>query len=521
MFMKSSEIVLPLLNTETRQKARILRPLKGLRRAAVYVTVLSLVVGLGLPVVGLMMPQRVEAAGWWNEDYRYRQIIEVVKSGGGQSNVYIEVTLDTSDASKFTNDCADIRFISQSGQLLPHHLVSGCGSNTTVFQVLFSSLIAGDSVIYVYHGNPQASDMAVGQTFNNQAASYTATPGSTESSAGPVAYWKFDEGFGSTTRSSTSADYPATIEGQALWQSEDQCIEGRCLYFDGSDTMVLNVTDHAALEPGLSDFGWSLWFKTDRPGDLFTTANNNAFAFTEGYGLTIAGWPGCVGRLFFSMSDGVDREAVPCPEGRVDDSRWHHVAVTVERGSQIRIYVDGRLGGQQNTTMTGSIGHTWLYLNPNIWEDYFNGQIDGVKFFHQVRSQQQIQADYIAGAQSMNRQQGNLTNGLVGQWKMDEVGWSGVSGEVGDSSGNGNDGQAANGATTGTGKFGYGGVFDGVDDYYTVPISSGIQSVAAAGSVGGWVYYDGNYADLRTIIDVAGTGDTGLVLFSSAATGAC
>jgi len=50
-------------------------------------------------------------------------------------------------------------------------------------------------------------------------------------------------------------------------------------------------------------------------------------------------------------------------------------------------------------------------------------------------------------------------------WKMDEAYWNGTPGEVIDSSGNGNDGTALNGANTTTGKYDRAGNFDGTDDY--------------------------------------------------------
>ncbi|MHA1280018.1 MAG: LamG domain-containing protein, partial [Candidatus Helarchaeota archaeon] len=58
---------------------------------------------------------------------------------------------------------------------------------------------------------------------------------------------------------------------------------------------------------------------------------------------------------------------------------------------------------------------------------------------------------------------------------MDEASWNGTSGEVIDSSGNGNHGVGvgATPPTTGAGKFGNGGVFDGEDDYVSIPHTSG------------------------------------------------
>lgn len=56
----------------------------------------------------------------------------------------------------------------------------------------------------------------------------------------------------------------------------------------------------------------------------------------------------------------------------------------------------------------------------------------------------------------------------VAEWRMDELGWSGVAGEVVDSSGNGHHGQARNGAGTTSGKLCHAGSFDGGNDYVTV-----------------------------------------------------
>lgn len=77
---------------------------------------------------------------------------------------------------------------------------------------------------------------------------------------------------------------------------------------------------------------------------------------------------------------------------------------------------------------------------------------------------------------------------LVSYWAMDEFSWSGASGEVLDSSGNGNNGTAQNGADTdgvtpaiagdpGTCRYGE---FDGTDDYIQVPgISNTLNATAS------------------------------------------
>jgi len=70
----------------------------------------------------------------------------------------------------------------------------------------------------------------------------------------------------------------------------------------------------------------------------------------------------------------------------------------------------------------------------------------------------------------------NKYNGLVAYWRLDEHHWTGAWGEVRDSSGNGHDGHAQNGAdTTADGYIGRAGDFDGVNDWVYVPDSSALD----------------------------------------------
>ncbi|NPA74606.1 MAG: hypothetical protein GXO25_00820, partial [Euryarchaeota archaeon] len=75
-------------------------------------------------------------------------------------------------------------------------------------------------------------------------------------------------------------------------------------------------------------------------------------------------------------------------------------------------------------------------------------------------------------------------------WKMNELFWNGTAGEVLDSSGNGNNGTALNGANTTVGKYNRSGNFDGVDDYVETGKTAtdlGING-AAPRTIMFWVY---------------------------------
>ncbi len=97
------------------------------------------------------------------------------------------------------------------------------------------------------------------------------------------------------------------------------------------------------------------------------------------------------------------------------------------------------------------------------------------------------------------------TEGMVGEWRLDECAWDGTTGEVKDSGDNVLDGTAVNGAdTTGAGKICRAGYFDGTNDYVTVPDQSELQLTAPL-SLALWVKVNANASDW---VRLAGKGDS-------------
>ena len=75
---------------------------------------------------------------------------------------------------------------------------------------------------------------------------------------GPVGYWSFDEGYGTTAYDESSNKNDGTITG-ATWQDESMCVSGKCLYFDGVD--LTNVTADAP--DNMDVFTSCVWFKAN------------------------------------------------------------------------------------------------------------------------------------------------------------------------------------------------------------------------------------------------------------------
>jgi hypothetical protein len=77
----------------------------------------------------------------------------------------------------------------------------------------------------------------------------------------------------------------------------------------------------------------------------------------------------------------------------VNDGQWHHV-VGVFDGSQIYLYVDGRLDISSNASGNISVNDQPVYIGENaeISERFWNGLIDDVRIYNYALSESEIKA---------------------------------------------------------------------------------------------------------------------------------
>jgi len=282
----------------------------------------------------------------------------------------------------------------------------------------------------------------------------------------PVAYWSFDEGYGATANDETVNGNDGTITN-AVWQEEDMCVSGKCLYFDGSGDYV----DSNFQLDGYAAFSACLWTKTAGAdaADRFLGAETGA-ATTHNIlrnptnvnsQVTFSG-----GQV--SVNSGVS----------VADDKWHHLC-SIYNGSTLAVYIDGALRNSDSASGTVSSYSLDLFIgarnNDSTPDNYLDGTIDEMKIYDYARSAAEIKLDYqnsaVARGASVSigdKSDSWMSDGLVGYWKMDESSWTEDSADVVDSSGNGNTGTVKDDATVVAGKFGNGGSFDGDGDYVSV-----------------------------------------------------
>ena len=317
------------------------------------------------------------------------------------------------------------------------------------------------------------------------------SPTNEEKSAGPVAYWKFDEGYGTSTNDSTSNANTGTLGAgtasyRPTWQSEDQCISGKCLYFDGTDDYITSANSIAI---GTSDFTVQAWVKsqdTSAKAIIGTVSGGGQTGF-----LLYTNYSGST--AYFATWGGANPSVSAITQTN-NDGKWHHI-VGVRSGTTLSIYIDGKLDNSTTATVV-DLGSSSIAprigamrINPpSDTQHPFKGFVDDVKIYPYARTAAQVKTDFAkassvkgtaASLGSSSKNSDAFSNGLVGYWKMDEAAANSCTGGVNDScdsSGNGNDGAWNGDATSTAGKFGNGVTFDGTGDYINAGNSSTLTS---------------------------------------------
>lgn len=447
---------------------RYLTPNIWLRKASLsrkmyYYTALLLMasIGIGVFLFQTYFASSVQAA-WLNESWAYRRSIAISAHTSLENNVYLNLSggnaLDTSDTSRFQADCGDLRFTDASGNLLPYYIVSGCGSASTVVHVLFETFPAGAQDIYYYYGNTAAANGFSASDFSTAATGVTiGSQGSEENGPTPVAYWDFDDATGTVAKDGSPNGRNGTLSGATLpaW-TKGQCVSGSCLFFNGITSQVTV----SSTVPGVKSVGFWVNPGSSASGELMALNSTTHIRTTTG---TVTA-PGTTSPTVYVNGK---------VNGTVVANTWNYITVTTNSAVSASAITLGR----------GPLG-------------ILKGFMDDVKFYPTALTTSQINANYTArgsnagsGAVLGASDQGALSSGLLGYWKMDEITQNTCSGGSNDSceaTGSGFDGLWNGNATASdSGKFSWGTVFDGSGDYVTTTNNSYFAPSSAI-TISGW-----------------------------------
>ncbi len=455
--------------------------LRRLSKKTIYATLTVFVLVSGMGIWSLLSPKAAQAA-WWNESWYYRNTLSVTNNTTAENNVYISFTLDTATlvtAGKLQADCDDLRFTKENGEVLPHFIVSGCNTGTTTIHVFFDTFPAGVQTLYYYYGNPNAVSGAASADFSTAASNYTIGSTGTESKGpSPVAYWRLDDGSGTTAQDSSINNNDMTTITGATWKTDDMCVSGKCLYFDLADN-VAQRAETASLDFGTSSDSntVSAWIRTavtTFPDTAMIIAKySGSGAFPYNLALDNTGLP-C-----YQVSDGT-HQPFACGTSTINDGKWHHIEGTRDvTADTVNVYVDGKLVGSANDTTTATTANNADVSIGNGGTSYtqydFSGFIDDVKVYNYARTTSQIKTDYNGKGNSegtslnlSSNTQNNpnaLSNGLTGYWKMNGTT---TGNSLPDSSGNGKTLGDNGSISYSAGKFGPAPTFNGSSKYFNV-----------------------------------------------------
>jgi len=205
---------------------------------------------------------------------------------------------------------------------------------------------------------------------------------------------------------------------------------GPAMYLQGGSVAGVLVEDRADLDFGSGvDFTIEAWVRPESAStsygvmDIVDKRETPDDSHAKGYEFCLSG-----GQLTFQMSDSVSTS--PLGAGGGPDLRngaWHHVAVTVQRGSSTggHLYVDGTSVATFNpTSKSGSLGTTGtpllIGMHPSPWLDCnFRGGIDEVTMFKRALTSTEIAAEVTAGYNGRCFQCVDLPTNAIAWWPTD------------------------------------------------------------------------------------------------------
>ncbi len=330
-----------------------------------------------------VLPQLVDAASWWNNDWKYRKEIgfDLSPTGadiaGTPQDVPVLVRLSLANFSYFNDtkpDGSDFRLLSGDDKTpLKFHFEKYDALNQMAFLwVLMPQLTGGAKTdkIYGYYGNADAPSAAdIPGTYD---ASQTLVLSFSEASGIP----QDSTAYKNNPSASTAEFNPASlIAGGAK--------------FSGKESITVPATASLRLLPN-QGFTASAWLRIEQPQQATVFA---LIDLDKSIGLAIAG-SRLVARAEFGGAP-----IVATQESDLSLSQWHHVAITAG-SDKLTLYVDGVAAGSAPLALQ-EVGGTFTIGAANGAE-FLTGDMDEVEVSKVARS-----ADWI---KTVARNQGMDSN---------------------------------------------------------------------------------------------------------------
>ena len=321
---------------------------------------------------------------------------------------------------------------------------------------------------------------------------------------GPVGYWNFEEGTG------TSANDKSGNGTTGTWAADNsghwiQGKYGKGGQFNGNDDVV-TTSDNTILEPkaltveawvkfnqltgvtaiggSSSDYQYIIFKKNSRGGNF------------EGYQIS----KDANHHLTLQVTDANNLESSSAVSTTtVTTGKWYHVAGTFNKddtAKTLKIYVNGVLENSSTHAYDLDYGTTGLNFGSTqqFWDSFFSGTLDDVKIYNYERTASQITEDMNA-----NHPLGGSPNASqVAYYKFDEGADNTCAGGTNDICNSGSQASTIDGVTSNTSRINTGKIkkaldFNGTTSYAQVVNSNAIDfdiGLVSAFTFSGWIYAD-------------------------------
>lgn len=230
--------------------------------------------------------------------------------------------------------------------------------------------------------------------------------------SGLVGWWKLNETIGSTTAADSSGngnDGSVFITPDPMTWTTGKI--GGSLDFDSGENEYITIGNPAVLNFGTGDFAVSFWAKRQ------SNATTNLRPLSKGAGgdnASEAGFAffGADTTMAFIVNDGSGSiTSLGCGSGLPLVGNWNHFVGVVERGADMRYYLNGVLCGSTPAPAGSVSGARSFDIARNSSGNDLNwdGQIDDVRLYNRALSAEEVKMIYTNSAcANPNGSQGQL-----------------------------------------------------------------------------------------------------------------
>ncbi len=234
----------------------------------------------------------------------------------------------------------------------------------------------------------------------------------------PLAYWTFDSTELSAGTVSDKSGNNISLNVNNTTASAGKV--GQALSFNGTNSNLQAYNNSLNLN---SDLSFSFWVKTTTTRTEAILSKYDSSGSESGYMLKINN--GYLETQIGNANLAVYGGRTSTDIKKINDGAWHHVAVVIGLGKDVRFYVDGLLSSVGNSvTKAGSLASPFqIGSEPfGFYGSYFNGSLDEVRVYNQSLSLAEIQAVLALGLGQVKGEYKNINFGEAGSGSMGESG---------------------------------------------------------------------------------------------------